>query len=37
VLKILSALLIWNFPIDAESQARIRQEIEQRTTSGHLV
>lgn len=37
VLKILSALLIWNFPIDAESQARIRQEIEQRSTSGHLV
>ncbi len=37
VLKILSALLIWNFPINAESQARIRQEIEQRSTSGHLV
>jgi len=37
VLKILSALLIWNFPIDAESQARIREEIEQRSTSGHLV
>jgi len=37
VLKILSALLIWKFPIDAESQARIRQEIEQRSTSGHLV
>ncbi|MFZ5929797.1 MAG: MFS transporter [Pseudomonadota bacterium] len=37
VLKILSALLIWNFPINAESQARIRQEIEQRSISGHLV
>ncbi len=37
VLKILSTLLIWNFPIDAESQARIRREIEQRSTSGHFV
>ena len=37
VLKILSAMLIWNFPIDAESQARIREEIERRSTSGHLV
>lgn len=37
VLKILSARLIWNFPIDAESQARIRHEIEQRSTSGHEV
>ncbi len=36
-LKILSAMLIWNFPIDAESQARIRHEIEQRSISGHLV
>ena len=37
VLKILSAMLIWNFPIDAEIQARMRQEIEQRSTSNHLV
>jgi len=37
VLKILSAILIWNFPIDAETQARIRHEIEQRSTSNHLV
>ncbi|MEQ1889587.1 MAG: MFS transporter [Alphaproteobacteria bacterium] len=36
-LKILSAMLIWNFPIDAASQARIRLEIEQRSTSGHLI
>lgn len=36
-LKILSVMLIWNFPIDAESHARTRREIEQRTTSGHLV
>ena len=37
ILKLISARLIWNFPIDAESQARIRLEIEQRSTSGHLV
>lgn len=37
VLKVLSAWLIWNFPIDAESQARTRQEIEQRSISGHMV
>jgi glycoside/pentoside/hexuronide:cation symporter, GPH family len=37
VLKLTAARLIWNFPIDAEKQARIRQEIEQRSTSGHLV
>ncbi len=37
ILKILSVIMIWNFPIDAESQSRIRQEIEQRSTSGHLV
>ncbi len=37
VLKIFSVMIIWNFPIDAESQALIRQEIEQRSTSGHLV
>lgn len=36
-LKISSAILIWNFPIDAESQAQIRQAIEQRSTSGHQV
>ena len=37
VLKIMAARLIWNFPIDAESQARIREEIERRSTSEHLV
>lgn len=37
VLKLLSVLLIWRFPIDEESQARIRREIEARTISGHMV
>ena len=36
-LKIMVARLIWNFPIDAETQGRIREEIERRGTSGHLV
>ena len=36
-LKVMAARLIWNFPIDAETQGRIREEIERRGTSGHLV
>lgn len=37
VLKIFAAVLVWNFPLDAESQARIREEIERRSLSGHMV
>lgn len=37
VLKIFAAMLVWNFPLDAESQSRIREEIERRSLSGHLV
>lgn len=37
ILKLCAVLLIWRFPIDAESQARIRQEIEQRALTGHVV
>ncbi len=37
VLKIIATVLVWNFPIDAESQARTREEIERRSLTGHMV
>lgn len=36
-LKILATLLVWNFPLDVETQSRIREEIERKSLSGHLV
>lgn len=37
IFKLAAILLIWNFPITADEHARIREEIEKRSLTDHLV